>query len=125
MGKAGYFNGSSEHCERSFAHVCDSGGMRRSWLRGLIDVTKRYVLAAAAHNLGRILRKLFGIGKPKTLQGAPGLAALAHFVVACWLLLHRSIITTLHFPTVNRLRLPLIVASCLSSRFKPLTSTGC
>jgi transposase len=59
----------SERVERSFAHVCDSGGMRRSWLKGLVDVTKRYLIAAAAHNLGRILRKLFGIGKPKTLQG--------------------------------------------------------
>ena len=58
----------SELCERSFAHVCDSGGMRRSWLCGLIDVGKRYLLAVAAHNLGRILFRLFGIGKPKTLQ---------------------------------------------------------
>ena len=67
----------SERVERSFAHVCDSGGMRRSWLRGLVDVTKRYLIAAAAHNLGRILRRLFGVGKPKTLQGLRALAALA------------------------------------------------
>jgi transposase len=59
----------SERVERSFAHVCDAGGMRRSRLRGLIDVTKRYLIAAAAHNLGRILFKLFGIGKPRSLQG--------------------------------------------------------
>jgi len=59
----------SERVERSFAHVCDSGGMRRSWLKGLVDVTKRYLIAVAAHNLGRILRKLFGIGKPRALQG--------------------------------------------------------
>jgi transposase len=62
----------SEVCERTFAHICDSGGARRSHLRGLVNVTKRYLLAAAAHNLGRILRKLTGIGKPKTLQGACG-----------------------------------------------------
>jgi transposase len=59
----------SERVERSFAHVCDSGGMRRSWLKGVVDVTKRYLIAVAGHNLGRILRKLFGIGKPKALQG--------------------------------------------------------
>jgi hypothetical protein len=73
----------SERVERSFAHVCDSGGMRRSWLKGVIDVTKRYLIAAAAHNLGRILRKLFGIGKPKTLQGgyvAETLAALVYLL---------------------------------------------
>ena len=67
----------SERCERTFAHVCDTGGMRRSWLRSVVEVSKRYLIAAAAHNLGRILRKLFGIGKPRTLQG---LAALAVFV---------------------------------------------
>ena len=66
----------SERVERSFAHVCDSGGMRRSWLRGLVDVTKRYLIAAAAHNLGRILRRLFGVGKPKSLQGLRTLALM-------------------------------------------------
>jgi hypothetical protein len=65
----------SEVCERSFAHVCETGGSRRSWLRGLADVTKRYVIAAAAHNLGRLLRLLTGVGKPKALQGG-GVALL-------------------------------------------------
>jgi transposase len=71
----------SERCERTFAHVCDTGGARRSWLRGLVNVTKRYLISVAAHNLGRILRKLFGVGKPKALQGQSGLAALAQFVL--------------------------------------------
>lgn len=70
----------SERCERTFAHVCDSGGMRRSWLRSLVDVNKRYLIAAAAHNLGRVLRKLFGIGKPRTLQGLAALAALVQLL---------------------------------------------
>jgi transposase len=72
----------SEHCERTFAHICDSGGMRRSWLRGLADVTKRYLIATAAHNLGRILRKLFGVGKPKVLQGSGSLAALVQLAIS-------------------------------------------
>ena len=42
----------SERCERTFAHICDTGGMRRSWLRGLVDVSKRYTIAAAAHTHG-------------------------------------------------------------------------
>ena len=75
----------SELCERTFAHVCDSGGMRRSWLCGLVDVTKRYVIAAAAHNLGRMLRKLFGIGKPRALQGSGGFAALVYLVILHWI----------------------------------------
>jgi transposase len=82
----------SELCERTFAHVCDTGGMRRSWLRGVEKVTKRYLIAVAAHNLGRILRKLFGIGKPRALQGESGLAALAYIalIVFVWLDARRS-----------------------------------
>jgi transposase len=72
----------SEVVERTFAHICDTGGARRSWLRGLVDVSKRYLMAAAAHNLGRLMRLLSGIGKPKCLQGEGGLAALAPFLLA-------------------------------------------
>jgi transposase len=71
----------SEVCERTFAHICDSGGMRRSWLHEKVNVTKRYLIAAAAHNLGRILRKLFGVGKPRALQGEGGLAALTQLTI--------------------------------------------
>jgi transposase len=63
----------SELVERSFAHVCETGGGRRTWLRGLVDVSKRYLVQVAAHNLGLVMRKLFGVGKPRTLQGAGGL----------------------------------------------------
>jgi transposase len=82
----------SERCERTFAHVCDTGGMRRSWLKGVEKVSKRYLIAVAAHNLGRILRKLFGIGKPRALQGEGGLAALVSLVriVLVWLDTRRS-----------------------------------
>ena len=72
----------SERCERTFAHVCDTGGMRRSWLKEVVNVRKRYLIAAAAHNLGRILRKLFGVGKPKALQGEGSLAALVQLLTA-------------------------------------------
>jgi IS5 family transposase len=63
----------SEKVERSFAHVCETGGARRTWLRGQEKVSKRYLLQAAARNLGLILRKLFGIGTAKSLQGLGGL----------------------------------------------------
>jgi transposase len=62
----------SEVVERTFAHICETGGSRRSHLRGLINVTKRYLIAVAAHNLGRILRRLTGVGKPRVLQGSAG-----------------------------------------------------
>jgi transposase len=70
----------SERVERSFAHLCETGGARRSWLRGLEDVTKRYRLAAAAHNLGRIMRMLFGVGKPRVLQGPNANACLVQLI---------------------------------------------
>jgi transposase len=62
----------SERVERSFAHVCETGGARRTWLRGIGKVRKRYLIAAVAHNLGRLMRALFGIGTPRGLQAAAG-----------------------------------------------------
>ena len=63
----------SELVERSFAHVCDTGGARRNWLHGIEKVQKRYLVAAVARNLGLVMRKLFGIGTPRGLQAAGGL----------------------------------------------------
>jgi len=62
----------SEYVERSFAHVCETGGARRSWLHGLEAVTKRYLMYVAGKNLGVIMRALFHIGKPRTLQPEGG-----------------------------------------------------
>lgn len=80
----------SELCERSFAHVCETGGMRRTWLRGVVETTKRYLMAAAAHNLGRVLRKLFGVGKPRGLQGFGGVFSVSWTVAAAVLALHHG-----------------------------------
>ena len=70
----------SELVERSFAHVCDTGGARRSWLCGIEKVQKRYLIAAVARNLGLVMRKLFGIGTPRGLQAEGGLSASMWFV---------------------------------------------
>jgi transposase len=66
----------SELVERSFAHMCDTGGARRSWLHGIEKVQKRYLIAAVARNIGLVMRKLFGIGTPRGLQAEGGLAAI-------------------------------------------------
>jgi transposase len=58
----------SERVERSFAHVCETGGARRTWLRGIDKVRKRYLMSAAAHNLGVVMRSLFNMGTPRGLQ---------------------------------------------------------
>jgi transposase len=57
-----------ELVERSFAHVCETGGARRTWIRGAEEVSKYYHLRALAFNLGVMMRLLFGVGKPRTLQ---------------------------------------------------------
>ena len=59
----------SEYVERSFAHVCATGGGRRVWVRGIEAVRKRYLLHVAARNLGVLMRTLFGLGTPRSLQG--------------------------------------------------------
>src|SRR5262249_16873079 len=60
----------SERVERTFAHVCETGGARRTWLWGIDKVRKRYVIAAMAHNLGCLMRELFGMGTPRGRQKA-------------------------------------------------------
>jgi hypothetical protein len=72
--------------ERSFAHICDTGGARRSWLWGIEKVQKRYLIAAMARNLGLVLRKLFGIGTPRGLQAAGGVVCSVYLV---WIHIHR------------------------------------
>ena len=86
----------SELVERSFAHVCDTGGARRTWLRGLHSVTKRHLMVAAARNLSTIMRVICGIGSPRALQGLRAILHLAwtHFgqlVSALENLLDRSV----------------------------------
>lgn len=58
------------HIERSFAHILDCGGMRRTTLRGWENLNKRFKLAAAFYNLSQLMRKLFGYGTPKQLAAA-------------------------------------------------------
>jgi transposase len=55
----------SERCERTFAHVCETGGGRRAWLRGQTNVSKTHTLKCAAYNLGLLLRKIWGMRKPR------------------------------------------------------------
>jgi transposase len=59
----------SELTERSFAHLYETGGMRRVHLRGRENILKRLLVHAAGFNLSLILRKTLGVGKPRQLQG--------------------------------------------------------
>ena len=58
-----------ERIERSFAHLYDTGGMRRTPLRGHTNILKRLLIHAGGFNLGLVMRHLIGIGTPRGLQG--------------------------------------------------------
>jgi transposase len=76
-----------ELCERSFAHCYETGALRRLWVRDTANVLKRVLVQAAAFNIGLLLRKLGGWGKPRQPQGANG--ALQAPYLACFELLDR------------------------------------
>ena len=90
----------SERVERSFAHVCDTGGSRRSWLGGIEKVQKRYLIAAVARNLGLIMRKLFAMGTARGLQAAGGLVCL---VLSAWFHIHTFLRRWYRLPPSPRL----------------------
>ena len=67
-----------ERLERPFAHLYETGGMRRVYLRGHINIRKRLLIHTGGFNLGLLMRTLFGVGTPRSLQGRA--AALLAFV---------------------------------------------
>ncbi len=75
-----------ETIERSFAHLYDTGGMRRTHLRGHPNILKRLLIHAGGFNLGLVMRHLIGVGTPRGLQGR--LAATIAALVALWSLVH-------------------------------------
>ena len=87
-----------ERVERSFAHMYETGAMRRTHLRGQSNILKRVLLHAGAFNLGRLLRHLLGLGTPRGLQGRPGL------VLRALLNLYRALrqLLVAYTPTANR-----------------------
>jgi transposase len=58
-----------ERIERSFAHLYDTGGMRRTHLRGHQNILKRLLIHAGGFNLGLLIRSMLGVGTPRGLQG--------------------------------------------------------
>ena len=57
----------SEMTERSFAHMYETGGMRRVHLRGRDNILKRALIQAVAFNLALMIRTNYGMGKPRSL----------------------------------------------------------
>jgi transposase len=59
-----------ERVERSFAHMYETGAMRRTHLRRHDNIIKRLLIHAGAFNLGLVMRKTSGYGTPRGLQGS-------------------------------------------------------
>src|SRR3990170_3051707 len=99
-----------ERIERSFAHLYDTGGMRRTHLRGHTNILKRLLIHAGGFNLGLVMRHPIGIGTPRGLQG--------RVVVAC--------ATVLALIGAVRCRLGTIVRSSrpIAATCRPLLSTS-
>jgi transposase len=78
-----------ELVERSFAHAYETGGMRRTHVRGRDNILKRLLIHVGGFNLALVMRKLFGIGKPRRVQdglgGALSATILAAGLVIQWL----------------------------------------
>jgi len=72
----------SERLERPNAHLYETGGMRRTHLRGHTNILKRLLVHVGGFNLGLFMRTLFGVGTPRRLQGR--LAAVLALVIALW-----------------------------------------
>jgi len=58
-----------ERLERPSAHLYETGRMRRVHLRGHTNILKRLLIHAGGLNLGMLMRQLFGVGTPRSLQG--------------------------------------------------------
>jgi transposase len=71
-----------ELIERSFAHVLETGGMRRTHLRGHLNILKRMLVHIGGFNLGLVMRKLTGSGKPRRLQGL--FSSIYAVILALW-----------------------------------------
>ncbi len=59
-----------ELIERTFAHICETGGHRRVRLRGRDNILKRYLMQVVGMNLGLVLRLMLGHGTPRALAEA-------------------------------------------------------
>lgn len=58
-----------EYVERPNAHLYETGGMRRTHLRGHTNILKRVLIHTGGFNLGLIMRQWLGVGTPRGLQG--------------------------------------------------------
>ena len=71
-----------ERLERPFAHLYETGALRRVHLRGHTNILKRVLVHTGGFNLGLLMRRLIGVGTPRGLQGR--LAVITTFIELVW-----------------------------------------
>ncbi len=114
-----------ERIERSFAHVYDTGGMRRTHLRGHTNILKRLLIHAGGFNLGLVMRHVIGVGTPRGLQGR-----LTAVIATLWVLIdtirHRFEAWTRHqFIQGLRTRLNSPTTFAVNSSATETYASGC
>jgi transposase len=114
-----------ERLERPFAHLYETGGMRRTHLRGRENILKRILIHVSALNLGFLMRSAFGIGTPRSLQGRgfAFLSAFHHKSAAIWSIvrIHRFMRCVFLRPMCPVATWPLFESCFLKCTF----TTGC
>src|SRR6266436_8824398 len=114
-----------ERIERSFAHLYDTGGMRRTYLRGHTNILKRLLIHAGGFNLGLVMRHLIGSGTPRGLQDRPATAIAALLVFLGALKLWLVAISAWH-PLVAAVRWFALPITTTGNSSAPTTyTTGC
>jgi transposase len=98
-----------ELIERSLAHSYETGAMRRTHLRHHHNIAKRLLVHVGGFNLGLVMRRLMGIGKPRRLQGL--LLSILQVVFDLWSVL-ATIWTQLKIVTTGKPIRPLV---CLAA----------
>lgn len=75
----------AERLERPNAHLYETGGMRRTHLRGHTNILKRLLIHAGGFNLGLFMRHRTGVGTPRSLQGRARRLAALLITLGTWL----------------------------------------
>ena len=114
-----------ERIERSFAHLYETGGMRRTHLRGHQNILKRLLIHAGGFNLGLLLRAIVGVGTPRGLQGRAA-TVIATLLVVVGVVRRRSTAIGQQYPLRavlwDRVRLH---TAALDSSVAVTCATGC
>jgi transposase len=115
-----------QHIERSFAHVLDAGGMRRTTLRGLENLNKRHQIAAACFNLSQLLRRLYGVGTPKQWRAFWRLLlAAAEYLLTILLRTLPMFMGLIFAPRLTTLRRSVLPTIMTTQRTAPARHIGC